>query len=580
MTKALPAPTPTKLDALTGLRFVAAFFVLIHHFKGQTRVEFLEGPLGATPVSFFFVLSGFVLTYVYHARLGPGKLKRYYFTRWARIWPLHATCLLLVLTSRGMNGPPIDWPGLRLAAHALLLQSWIPLDKWVLANNGVAWSISTEAFFYLMFPLFLIGGLNRFWWKYAALAVATLGGLFLVGWIGTMPSSNGLPIAKTAAHFNPAFRLLEFSTGIGTGIIFLAMSKRRQAKLDDQAQPRTGLGSMLFWTVIETIVVVLVVSYLDVYRRTGLMRWLASFQSSGSGLGTWVVYNGGMWFHGAAIYTFARGRGLWSAIASSGPLVYLGEISFALYMIHSFVIGLMRVEYWNGSTLSAPVFFFAVVSVVIGVSSLLYYTVEIGGKNALLALYEGKFTGAVREFFKPSASMFRSGVIWMVLACLIVPIVSLEIGQRRTRSNVTPEAIVSRAGEQSAAVELIDGLTLVAHEAQIRRQGLMVSLVWRSDRPLRRTVSFTFEGTDSRQQRVNLDCRKPQIGKLRVTQVLLRERNFEEAQSITVSVDPPRNPPETGDAAIEPPGPVVVVASADDFEHYYQVAENFYLTQP
>ena len=94
------------IDALTSLRFFAAFYVLIFHSGGpalvasglmpQPVVNFLaNGYLGVT---FFFVLSGFILTYVYFGRLdAQGATGRYLRARFARVYPVYLLSLLLMI---------------------------------------------------------------------------------------------------------------------------------------------------------------------------------------------------------------------------------------------------------------------------------------------------------------------------------------------------------------------------------------------------------------------------------------------------------------------------------------------------
>lgn len=90
-----PAATSTvvRLDSLTGMRWWAAFFVFAYHmgnlapFKGQSLMNF-----GYTGVSFFFVLSGFVLTWSARPRVGA---RQFWWRRVARIWPSHMVALAL-----------------------------------------------------------------------------------------------------------------------------------------------------------------------------------------------------------------------------------------------------------------------------------------------------------------------------------------------------------------------------------------------------------------------------------------------------------------------------------------------------
>src|SRR5260370_8948074 len=117
--------------------------------------------IGYVGVSFFFVLSGFILVYTYAGR--PMILKNFWRARFARIYPAYAFSLLVtapfffyaVLT---MNIPFFVWAKahLKLASALVLslLQAWVP--QAALTWNAVAWSLSVEPFFYLLFPFLLL----------------------------------------------------------------------------------------------------------------------------------------------------------------------------------------------------------------------------------------------------------------------------------------------------------------------------------------------------------------------------------------------------------------------------------------
>lgn len=143
---------PQKLDALTSLRFFAAAMIVVGHAHPlfgslgfATAVPYPQG------VSFFFVLSGFILAYNYPILEGRNALKGFLLARVARVWPLHAVMLLLWIAlifkfDRQSNFPGVE--GLaKLVANVFLLQAWIPLRSWSLSFNEVAWSLSVEFFF-------------------------------------------------------------------------------------------------------------------------------------------------------------------------------------------------------------------------------------------------------------------------------------------------------------------------------------------------------------------------------------------------------------------------------------------------
>ncbi len=108
--------------------------------------------MGFMGVSFFFVLSGFVLVYTYAGR--PLNLPKFLRARFARIYPAYAFSLIVTA--------PFFFEAVKIKAASLalvstlvvtLLQAWFP--QAALAWNKVAWSLSTEAFFYLVFPFAL-----------------------------------------------------------------------------------------------------------------------------------------------------------------------------------------------------------------------------------------------------------------------------------------------------------------------------------------------------------------------------------------------------------------------------------------
>lgn len=159
--------TYTRIVPLTSVRFFAAVFLVIFHY-GHSVWPFESGLLhklslqAGSAVAFFFFLSGFILTHVYHgAQWGaPGVLKRYLVSRFARIYPIYALALLvqfcLVLGAVSLDRVSLLGELLLLQVHALLIQSWLP--DTVTKLNIPGWFLSVQAGFYLLFPLII----NRF----------------------------------------------------------------------------------------------------------------------------------------------------------------------------------------------------------------------------------------------------------------------------------------------------------------------------------------------------------------------------------------------------------------------------------
>jgi peptidoglycan/LPS O-acetylase OafA/YrhL len=150
------AQKPARLEALTGLRCFAALNIVFFHFSNPDWF----GPLapvvnaGFLSVSFFIMLSGFVLAYNYAGRAREGRLDkvRFWKARFTRLYPVYLLSLVLgyqtFFGERAAHTTHMFWLGTILTP--LLLQGWIPeiATFW----NTPAWTMSAEAAYYLAFP--------------------------------------------------------------------------------------------------------------------------------------------------------------------------------------------------------------------------------------------------------------------------------------------------------------------------------------------------------------------------------------------------------------------------------------------
>ena len=141
------------LRSLTGLRFFAALLVVLFHlprfFDPISSASTVFG-LGYTGVGFFFILSGFVLAW---ARKPDDTAPRFYWRRFARVWPLHALTTVLSVPVAILTGAAITWAA--LIPVLTLTQAWFVPNDFRYAFNGVSWSLSVELFFYLLFPVLM-----------------------------------------------------------------------------------------------------------------------------------------------------------------------------------------------------------------------------------------------------------------------------------------------------------------------------------------------------------------------------------------------------------------------------------------
>ncbi|GLS42260.1 acyltransferase family protein [Methylobacterium brachythecii] len=320
------APT-TPLPALTSLRFFAAFYVLVFHYD---RFFFPDGPrntailLGHTGVTFFFVLSGFILAYTYHAVDFGDRIvrRRYLLARFARIYPAFLLSLAISLPWFAAwvlkSEPPLKW---LMASGAVLaplgLHAWVPGAACSL--NCASWSISVEAFFYLLFPLLLPLVLRR----PVEYALAALGLWAVFGAFGTLlwnryapgvsliepePAGATAMLLAQGIKYDPLLRLPEFIAGL---VLFAWWQRMRPAAPPDASDRRGSLAKpFLGAAALAAIVLVLI----DPYVPGPLMH-------NGLSALAWAPL-------------ILAGAELRGGILASAPLVFLGRISFALYLLH------------------------------------------------------------------------------------------------------------------------------------------------------------------------------------------------------------------------------------------------------
>ncbi|HUL33971.1 MAG TPA: acyltransferase [Candidatus Eisenbacteria bacterium] len=227
-----PNPRRHALLPLTGVRFVAAFYVVLSHSRGwlQHRLPLpkaldnflINGPLA---VSFFFLLSGFILAYTYETPfVGIRSHVKFWVARFARIYPVYLLSLLLLV--------PFQFHSLdhRTALTVLvMLQAWNPWRAELTgAWNYPAWSLSVEAFFYLCFPFlqswFATASRRTLYVLVAVFAFVTVFG-------HTSYESLGIWNPRSYAAILiplPLLRIPEFILGMVAGNFFVRFGALRQ----------------------------------------------------------------------------------------------------------------------------------------------------------------------------------------------------------------------------------------------------------------------------------------------------------------------------------------------------------------
>lgn len=303
----------SKIEPLTSLRFFAAAGVVVYHLQSVVGTVPQSG--FALGVSFFFVLSGFILTYTYGDKY-RFNFRKFMIARFARLWPVHLATLLLVAL---LFGESDSWS--KLLLNLFLLHSWLPVSPFVFTYNWVSWSISSEVAFYLLFPLIAF---SRY---LSAVLIVTAGTVVLILLSLHLSYSvadiySAPPFGFSPIHMimqNPMVRVFEFACGVVAARVFLAGRWREIVCRYAAAFEFTAVAASLLFIVTSEIV-----------SERIIEAGYASFS-------IWYNQSGGFAVFAAMIFVFAHSAGPLSKALSARPLVFLGEISFCTYMVHQIV---------------------------------------------------------------------------------------------------------------------------------------------------------------------------------------------------------------------------------------------------
>jgi peptidoglycan/LPS O-acetylase OafA/YrhL len=319
---------PPVLKALTSIRFFAAVQVALYHL---VRPFSLWGPFapalsaGYVGVSFFFFLSGYILTYSHAAEYeaGLGSAVRFWVARFARIYPVY----LLSMIFAAYVGARFFLQPIHIFAYVadlLMVQAWS--TRMVNLFHVTAWSLSVEMFFYALFP-FLFLRLRPSRWSGAMLALAAFWGLGLAFPLfcvrhfpeGVVDIYGRGHMWVFRAERVPVFALPEFLAGVSAGWIFLRFP------------PARNLAAYL--------------------APAGAVAFVAALGFSAQIPG--VVIHNGLFIPLYSMMVLGLSERNWSSRLLSAPvLVLLGEASYALYLFHLMFNDWLRQHFGVGTGLA------------------------------------------------------------------------------------------------------------------------------------------------------------------------------------------------------------------------------------
>lgn len=316
------APRPVAIPPLTGVRAVAALWVVLHHLRiGALRQ--LEIPaaidrvaqLGYLGVDLFGFVSGFVIAHNYADRLGRerrAELAPYVWARLVRIGPLHwAVLALLVATVAFVPGFPARPAEEKLYRAGELPLQILLLHGWSLGNpfawNLPSWTVSSEWLCYLLFPL-AAPSLLRVRDGAQAMILA------------------GLCFVATAFAMR-ALGHADWNAAIHGGVVRIAGEFAAGCLL--QRAWAAGFARGLAWGAASIAAALAVV--------VGVLFALP----------TLVVAS-----LGAFVFALVQQRGPLARFFSIRAVRFLGEASYAVYMVHWLVLSLLVL--WLPPSLATP----------------------------------------------------------------------------------------------------------------------------------------------------------------------------------------------------------------------------------
>jgi peptidoglycan/LPS O-acetylase OafA/YrhL len=314
-----------EIKALSGLRIVAALWVVLFHFRPlleQAAPGFRSAlaPIlnsGAQGVDLFFILSGFVLTWSYLDKMGPRwstkSTLRFLWLRLARVWPIYLVTMhlaaLWIIFTLYVGHIPSEAADQLTAGNYLrqffLVQLWFEPFFDGTSWNGPAWSISAEWLAYLLFGavvlvIYRIGHVTRG------------RGLLVLAVIASLPPT--LLLLASGFFYTPWSWLprivMQFIAGA------LACAAVRRLRLGDRSRQAAGWVSLLLTASI-----------------IGLLYWFDAHPNpklfDAAGLVDVLFV--------PLVVALAIGVGSLPGFLALRPMVYLGHISFSLYMVHEII---------------------------------------------------------------------------------------------------------------------------------------------------------------------------------------------------------------------------------------------------
>lgn len=385
MTATLSKPLPD-LPSLTGLRFWAAYSILLNHllmgFVARDNPYFptMLGNCGILGMNIFFVLSGFIIHYNYHQRVATFEARALYdffVARFSRLYPLYICLFLLdLLTTNVIQGFTHDDVFRSLPYFLTMTQTWVYQQTsngasfaYMFPRASITWSVSTEMLLYFSYPALLWVFLRDKTTNRTRLITASIVAiLFSAGmrWLNnnidvvdrlaveqfgskvSMANNASYSFAVWLVFLSPYVRLFEFIIGGFAAHLFLSLRDTAIGPIERRLAPAIAMAAVGF-IVLTFLPPRYAFSWVDAtFKTIGYYPFIAV-----------VVFS-------CARYDFA----LVTRFFAWRPFVVLGERSYSIYLFH--IVVYHMATYGPSSDLTAVIRILVLWAAVFGCSHILY----------------------------------------------------------------------------------------------------------------------------------------------------------------------------------------------------------------
>jgi len=342
------------------LRFIAALTVVFYHFAPHAMqmnlIFFVKS--GGEAVNFFFFISGFVLiisnTKSYFANPNNSfSITTFYIKRIARIYPLYVFALLaLAVFHYGIHSIDTNTVKYRLPFEFLGIQRWLYAGSF----NSPGWTISCEFFFYLLFPFIIVymrknmRGFTLFVLAYFFIAILISATLNYILKQHLPPIENRV---LSSLYKHPIFLISTFLFGMLGGKIYME-------------------NKITFFKGWKNNFLAVIISIMAI----SLIKYYADDELLASGILAPLYF-----ILVTSITSFTKNQ---TVIFSYKPVIFLGEISFGIYILQAPVQRYFTYFFGEINNTGTMMLF---VFTLITIASITYYIIEIPAKKFILNSY-------------------------------------------------------------------------------------------------------------------------------------------------------------------------------------------------